>query len=91
MNPEKKPNLEIEVVDDEMIVLDADNQKVHKLNGTAAAVLESCDGSNSVDDIVTWLAGEFGVPTERVDADVRQILEVFSDSGLLKSVEDRIE
>ncbi len=85
MNPKKKPNLEVEVVEDEMIVLDTENQKVHKLNGTAAAVLESCDGSNSVEDIVNWLAGEFDIPANQVASDVRNILGVFSESGLLDS------
>ncbi len=88
MNPEKRPNLETELVDQELIVLDTENQKVHKLNGTAAAVFESCDGSQSVDDIVSWLCDTFDVPRTQVEGDVRQILVVFTENGLLISPDE---
>ena len=52
-NPIARNNgLVIQEMPDEVLVYDLDSNKAHCLNETAAFVWKSCDGSNSVADIV---------------------------------------
>lgn len=52
-NPIARNNgLVIQEMPDEVLVYDMDSHKAHCLNQTAAFVWKSCDGSNSVADIV---------------------------------------
>lgn len=52
-NPMARQNgLVVQEMPDEVLVYDLDTNKAHCLNGSAALVWKSCDGSNSVADIV---------------------------------------
>lgn len=52
-NPIARQNgLVVQEMPDEVLVYDLDTNKAHCLNGSAALVWKSCDGSNSVADIV---------------------------------------
>lgn len=52
-NPTARQNgLVIQEMPDEVLVYDLDNNKAHCLNQSAAFVWKSCDGNNSVADIV---------------------------------------
>ena len=53
MNPIARNNgLVVQELPDEVLVYDLDSNKAHCLNETAAFVWRSCDGTNSVADIV---------------------------------------
>lgn len=52
-NPIARQNgLVVQEMPDEVLVYDLDTNKAHCLNGSAALVWKSCDGNNSVADIV---------------------------------------
>jgi pyrroloquinoline quinone biosynthesis protein D len=51
------------------------------LNGTAAAVLELCDGDRTVDDIVERLSAEY--EDADVGPDVREVLGRIAERGLV--------
>ena len=52
-NPMARQNgLVVQEMPDEVLVYDLDTNKAHCLNQSAAFVWKSCDGSNSVGDIV---------------------------------------
>ena len=52
-NPMARQNgLVVQEMPDEVLVYDLDTNKAHCLNGSAAIVWKSCDGNNSVADIV---------------------------------------
>ena len=52
-----------------------------RLNATAAAVLELCDGSRSVEDIAATLAARYD--GAGVGDDVRELLERMAERGLV--------
>ena len=54
---------------------------VVRLNPTAAAVLELCDGQRSLDDIVAALGARYGGAD--VGADVRGLLDAMAGKGLV--------
>jgi len=54
------------------------------LNASAAAIVELCDGTRSVDEIVGALATKSDAPRERVAADVRDLIAKLSDKGLVE-------
>jgi hypothetical protein len=52
-NPMARQNgIVVQEMPDEVLVYDLDTNKAHCLNGSAALVWKSCDGTNSVADIV---------------------------------------
>ena len=44
---------------------------------------ELCDGSRTVNDVVTTLCSEYDAPRETLEADVMEILEELSGADLL--------
>jgi pyrroloquinoline quinone biosynthesis protein D len=52
-----------------------------RLNATAAAVLELCDGQRSVDDIVGVLSARYG--GAEVGGDVHELVDGMAERGLL--------
>jgi pyrroloquinoline quinone biosynthesis protein D len=54
---------------------------VVRLNATAAAVLELCDGERSIDDVVGALASRY----DRADVrdDVRELIDAMARKGLV--------
>jgi pyrroloquinoline quinone biosynthesis protein D len=54
------------------------------LNATAADILRRCNGDYTVDAIADELAGRYeGVARETLEADIKQVLRVVSERGLL--------
>ena len=61
---------------------------LHVINRTADFVWRSCDGSHTVEDIVTLLADEFEtLEGTDVKKDVEEIIQSFVDKGILGSEE----
>lgn len=56
----RKTGLVVQEVPNEVLVYDLDSNKAHCLNETAAIVWKSCDGKNSISDIVKFVAAETG-------------------------------
>jgi GNAT superfamily N-acetyltransferase len=57
----------------------------HFLNQTALTVLESCDGTRDVDELVEVVRSKFAkVPADRVQTDVLRCLHLFRTLGLIQ-------
>ena len=80
----RNTGLVIQEMPDEVLVYDMDTNKAHCLNETAAFVWKSCDGKNSVTDIVREFEANTG---GRVTEDfVWLAIDQLQENGLLQSV-----
>ena len=64
----------MQVVDDEAILLDRDNERVHQLNRVATFILECCDGQRTEDDIAREVLDCYDVPAETAGTDATTLL-----------------
>lgn len=83
-NPMARQNgLVVQEMPDEVLVYDLDTNKAHCLNQSAALVWKSCDGSNSVGDIVRQFESNGG---GKVTEDfVWLAIDQLNENGLLQS------
>jgi hypothetical protein len=59
--PQKKQDLEVHAVGDQIVVYEAGPDLVHYLNPSAAMVLELCDGNHSPTDIAAIMQEAYGL------------------------------
>ena len=79
----RQSGLVIQEMPDEVLVYDLDSNKAHCLNQSAAFVWKSCDGNNSVADIVRQFETNAG---GRVSEDfVWLAIDQLNENGLLES------
>ncbi len=79
----RQKGLVIQEMPNEVLVYDLDTNKAHCLNDSAAVVWRSCDGTNSVADIVRSFERSSG---SKVTEDfVWLAIDQLNDSGLLES------
>jgi hypothetical protein len=83
-NPKQYPDLKIFEADDGYVVYHRERDRVHFLNHTAVLILELCDGSHSILEIVDILERGYGLksPPEK---EVRDTINSFEQEGLIKS------
>jgi hypothetical protein len=62
-------------VEDGILLLDSELNRIHQLNGTAQFIWNSCDGSTSASQIAESLAQEYEVDMDLAMRDVADILE----------------
>ena len=77
LTPRRADGLEIRPVPDGFVVYDPSRDRLHFLNGTAAFVLESCDGATPVGELPALVAAAFQLvadPVDEVDGCVRRLL-----------------
>jgi pyrroloquinoline quinone biosynthesis protein D len=76
---QRLPRRAAAVLDDDLgdghIVLDPRSGEYFRLEGTAAAVWEMCDGRHTEEAIVAEVAERFGAPAAQVRSDVAAFLE----------------
>ena len=78
----RKAGLVVQDMPDEVLVYDLDSNKAHCLNNSAALIWKSCDGTNSVADIVRKFESESG---EKVSEDfVWLAIDQLSENALLE-------
>ena len=58
------------------------------LNGTAAAVVELCDGNRTLDEIVAALAGRYAGDADTLRSDVADYLRDLRSRGLVTMSDD---
>lgn len=68
-------------------MIDHDTGRCVSLNHTAAAVLELCDGSHTVESIASELAAIFEVEQAAVARDVEQLLDQLRAHQLLTTAQ----
>ena len=78
-------NLEVHEVPDGYIVYQADQDRVHYLNKTAAIIFELCNGSLNADTVVTRVAQVFDLGSSAHD-EIRSGLTTLMKEGLVLSV-----
>jgi hypothetical protein len=70
-------------MDDELVLYRAATTASYVLNGTAAYVWESFDGSRTIDTVARDVSEDFGVPYETALSDVQELVAGFRERGLL--------
>jgi hypothetical protein len=70
---------------DEVIVLNLDSGQYHGLNETAQVIVDRLDAGDTPREAARNLATQAGAPIERVEADVRELVECLLERGLVES------
>jgi PqqD family protein of HPr-rel-A system len=84
VKPRVRSDLTIVDLDGEATVYDDATGDLHTLNPTATIVLHLCDGSATINELSTELAGVFDTPKEEIEPQVRALLRKFRRAGLLE-------
>jgi len=85
--PIRKPGITAKDIGDETLLYSAEQEAIHILNPTAKLIWEFCDGERTLEDMEQAIRASFSVPDEHnVGEDIRQILEVFEEKGLLSAL-----
>ncbi len=74
-------------VDDELLIVDQENNKIHQLNSSAAFIWSQCDGNNSVEDIVMKTCAKFDIDEDQIGMDVNSTLENLIELNLIGCLE----
>src|SRR5689334_1751527 len=80
--PRRLENLDIDPAEDGFIIYQPELDRVHFLNPTAVLILELCDGSRSVAEIVDLVQEAYSLEESPV-ATVNEALEKMKSEGLL--------
>jgi hypothetical protein len=82
MNPRARADgILSKAIDGELILYDEERHRAHRLNATAAAVWQHCDGRRTTDEIARLLSSETGKPIS--DEVVRLVLAELGEANLL--------
>lgn len=74
--PVLRATVDYRVLDDlSGVVIDSENGQAHALNPVGVAILERCDGTLTVGEIVVEVADIFDAPRDQIAADVHLFLE----------------
>ncbi len=71
-------------IDNELLVVDQENDKIHQFNRSAAFIWDHCDGQNSVNDIIKVTLDKFEANEVQVSEDVTAILENLISLNLIE-------
>jgi hypothetical protein len=81
--PDKTAGLEINPVTDGYIIYQADRDRVHYLNQTAAIVFELCNGRNAADDLARMVQQAWQLPSPPTE-EVTDCLDALRLEGLIR-------
>jgi hypothetical protein len=81
--PVRVSGLEVNEVADGLVVYQADGERVHYLNNTAAVVFELCTGENTEGEIAALLGGAFEL-AKVPNGEVRRCLDHLRDQGVIR-------
>jgi PqqD family protein of HPr-rel-A system len=81
--PRVRPDLTIVELDGEAVIYDELSGDLHHLNSAATLVLGLCDGTATGRQLASDIAEAYGLPRERVAAEVQAALREFRKSKLL--------
>ena len=84
MNPKMVDDLYIRELDDEKVVYDRENGRVHFMNQTATFILDLCDGKHSREEIIEGLLDSFDVERKQAEEDVDSTLKDMADKQILR-------
>jgi len=75
MPPKLRPDVTVQHVGDESLILDVQSGQIHQLNVTASWILAQCNGENGIESIVKDFAEYFSQDSATAANDVRTTLE----------------
>jgi PqqD family protein of HPr-rel-A system len=81
--PLSRGDVEAVVLDGEAVVYDPLAGTLHRLNASATAVWQRCDGQRSVAAVTAELAATFGTTPSVIERDVRRMLDELRARGLV--------
>jgi hypothetical protein len=79
----RRPDLKVQEVEGEVLVLDDQSGFIHQLNHAASFIWRQCNGETSVKDIARKLAREFELEDSVALKDVSEAIEKLLDLKLL--------
>lgn len=81
-----KPNEDVLVqeVDNEILILDRKDNKIHQLNATASFIWKKCDESHSIEFIIKELINDFEISPEEARKDVLDTIRLLQENNLLE-------
>jgi len=82
--PTPNKDVALQRVGQEAILHDRRNGRAHVVNESAAQIWELCNGQNTLEQIVSAFAAEYGLPAADVQADVQDILAKFHELRVLE-------
>ncbi|MCK5759460.1 MAG: pyrroloquinoline quinone biosynthesis peptide chaperone PqqD [Clostridiales bacterium] len=65
------------------VLFDPETGDTHVLDEIGSVILTLCDGSNSIDEIVSCLSTEFNAPNEEIRVDVESFLKDLVEKNVL--------
>lgn len=80
-----RSDLSFELVDDDLLILDKRNKKIHRLNATARAMWDCLAENGRPESIAIRIAGAYGIPVDKAFPDVLQLIETIDALGLLET------
>lgn len=75
MAPKTRPDVTVQQVGEEALVLDLQSGQIHQLNATAAWILSQCDGETAIDTMTRDFAECFSVDTATAERDITTTIE----------------
>lgn len=83
--PVLRPTIDFRVLDDlSGVAVDLESEQAHALNPVGVAVLERCDGTLTVGEIVVDVCDIFDAPREQITADVHAFLADIDARGMIE-------
>jgi hypothetical protein len=82
--PKRRSDVHVRVVDGETLILDRQGQSIHRLNPTASAIWQRCDGTATVADIADHLVRAFDVDRPRAAHDAAVLVCQLQQLGLFE-------
>jgi coenzyme PQQ biosynthesis protein PqqD len=87
MNREARPKRISQVIaqkaSNDLLLFNMEDGNYYSLNEIGGRIWELCDGSNSVSQVVTALAAEYGASQEVLERDVAELLESLQSGKLI--------
>jgi len=77
------PDVVLQVIDGEALVLKLRDETVFSLNDTGARIAQLIDGGHSIDDVAEILAQEYGVSKDAVESEVKGLVQVLLTNGIV--------
>jgi hypothetical protein len=85
--PRRLASTSLEQRGDHVIVRDADHNVMLALNESAAALWELCDGSTTIEEMVSAICEVSSIAASRARDDVERTLAEFERAGLLVAID----
>ena len=82
--PRRQPNVQLRGEGAEACLVVSSTGVKHVVNPTARAIWELCDGTTTVDELVSVICQLFDVSRTTAAADVRQVIEELEHAGLVR-------